>query len=355
MVFAGQASAWDAHGHRTITSLAIDMSATSTPDWVRAGGAAARVADEAVVPDRWRGVRSASLSNASNPDHYIDLEELAQLGLELKSAGPLRYEFVRAVALARVNHPVTPPVSAGADPAKVADWPGFLPWAICENHARVINGFKTVRMLEKLRDDARASGRPDEASLRDMQLVMAKEDVLHYMGLLSHFVGDAAQPLHTTIHHHGWIGDNPKGYTTERGIHAYIDGTIVSLHNLDFASLHDGMANVPKTALADPINSWPEVVAYIERSFAQVDRLYELKKSGELEAEPGKTFIADRMRDAAGFLGSLYAAAWAASEPTEDDIKSFLKYDKVDEGQFGGGVSGVGGRESNDRGAKVEN
>ena len=53
------------------------------------------------------------------------------------------------------------------------------------------------------------------------------------MGILAHFVGDAAQPLHTTKHHHGWKGDNPNGYTTENSIHAYIDGGVIKTQRID--------------------------------------------------------------------------------------------------------------------------
>jgi hypothetical protein len=41
---------------------------------------------------------------------------------------------------------------------------------------------------------------------------------------MGHLIGDASQPLHTTIHHHGWVGDNPHNYTTSRGFHSWIDG-----------------------------------------------------------------------------------------------------------------------------------
>jgi len=44
------------------------------------------------------------------------------------------------------------------------------------------------------------------------------------MDVMGHFVGDGAQPLHVTKHHHGWVGDNPKGYATNTTFHAWIDG-----------------------------------------------------------------------------------------------------------------------------------
>ncbi|MCC6677974.1 MAG: hypothetical protein IT436_12590 [Phycisphaerales bacterium] len=324
--------AWDAAGHRTITALALHaLPADSTPVWITQHSAL--IADESVVPDRWRAIRSPALSNANGPDHYIDLEELPPLGLRLEDLPPLRYEFIRAVALARVDHPLTPPVSPAADPAKLADWPGFLPWSICETHARIISSLKTARIIERLRDDARAAGDTAAANLRDTQLEMARADALTHMGILAHYIGDAAQPLHTTIHHHGWIGDNPGAYSTDKGIHAYIDGTIVSRHGISFATLAPAFTASP-IAIAEPLNPWPETLACIRRSSEQVTPLYELKKTGRLEQDDGKAFITARFTDAASTLAGFYQAAIDASAPSDRDIETFLKYDKIEEDQF---------------------
>lgn len=329
---APSARAWDSAGHRTITALAIHAMPGPAPQWLTAR--ATLIADQSVVPDRWRAVRAPALAHASSPDHYIDLEELAPLGLRLDQLPPLRYEFIRAVALARVEHP-SRPASPGADPAKIADWPGFLPWAICETHARVAGGMKSVRILERLRDRAQDANDTAALSLREAQLEMARDDVATHMGLLAHFVGDAAQPLHTTIHHHGWAGDNPKGYTTDRGIHSYIDGAIVTHHHVDFDALSGPVADTAIVPPADPLNPWPETLAYIQSSFARVEPLYALKLSGDLEREPGRALISSCMTDAARFLANLYSAAWRAAEPTDDDLRAFLRYDKIDQAQLG--------------------
>lgn len=44
------------------------------------------------------------------------------------------------------------------------------------------------------------------------------------MGVMGHYVGDLTQPLHTTKNYNGWVGENPAGYTTSKGFHAWIDG-----------------------------------------------------------------------------------------------------------------------------------
>jgi hypothetical protein len=205
------------------------------------------------------------------------------------------------------------PVNAARDPVKVNEWPGFLPYGMAEQYAKVQNAFLTVRILEKLNDPK-----------RDEQLKMARANAMTNMGLLSHLVGDAAQPLHTTKHHHGWEGENPEGYTKDRGIHSYIDGAIVRHHGIDAkvlvaATTFDGEVNA--------IDPWDAVVAHIKRSFAQVEPLYKMKKSGELEGEAGKAFIVERLGDAAKTLEAMYQTAWESADPTEKDIADFEKFD----------------------------
>ena len=48
---------------------------------------------------------------------------------------------------------------------------------------------------------------------------MLATDIAFYMGWLGHYVADAAMPLHDSIHHDGWSGENPKGYTRDPEIH----------------------------------------------------------------------------------------------------------------------------------------
>ena len=40
-------------------------------------------------------------------------------------------------------------------------------------------------------------------------------------------MADAAQPLHNSIHHDGWSGDDPKGYTRDPNIHGRFESQYV--------------------------------------------------------------------------------------------------------------------------------
>jgi hypothetical protein len=322
LAFPSVALAWDASGHLAITLLALDrLKATSdAPAWIQDETTRQMIAWQSGEPDRWRGTRTPTLKHDNDPDHYIDLEDLAPYGLTLRTIPMLRHEYVKALGSAREKSPDKfTPVNPSADTAKTLEYPGFLPQAIMEHYDKLRSGLTTLRILE---------GLPDAASdRRKIQIEQTKANIRYEMGILSHFVGDAAQPLHTTTHHHGWVGDNPNGYTTERSIHAYIDGGVITLHGLKYETMKTEKPGEAATLVKDPQNPWADVLTHIERSFAEVEPLYELKKTGDLDKEPGKAFIRSRMEDGARMLGDLYAAAWKASTPTQAQIADYLKYE----------------------------
>lgn len=348
-----RARAWDAPGHRMITGVALDAFVCRVDDaaiaFLREPGVRAQVADQSVVPDRWRGVTSASLAHVNNPDHYIDLEDVEALGIRVREMHPLRHEWVRQLALAQAAQPEPhlqpqsiPPVNPATDTAKTAMYPGFLPHAISEQYARVVSALRVLRILAAINEPS-----------RQPQLDMARANAKVQLGLLSHYVGDAAQPLHTTRHHHGWEGDNPQGYTTDRRFHARIDGDVLRHHAITEADIRTQVrrdANDPtptptptsipartpepwcrhlrQSEDLDAQNPWTAVLDHILRSHEEVEALYRLEKSGALDQAEGRTLIVERLADGAGMLAALYQAAWTASEPSARNISDFRTYDQ---------------------------
>lgn len=313
---ATPARAWDAKGHRLITMLALDHLKEGLPSFVREESFRATVGENAVEPDRWRAVRMGQIMNLNNPDHYLDIEDLEPHGLSLDTLPPLRYEYAAAIAIAREKAGENfkgRPINPSRDFAKTDRWPGFAPYSIAENYGKLVASFKTWRMLEKLNDPRRAH-----------QVDACKASISVIMGVLSHYVGDVAQPLHTTMHHHGWLGENPENYTTDYGIHAYIDGKILDVHKLTYASLKDSAMPARELDANDP---WKAIIEHLKRSHEQVEPIYKMKKSGDLERDAGKTLISDRLVDGGAMLAALYNAAWDASEPSEKDLENFVKYD----------------------------
>lgn len=300
---------WSAPGHRVITRSAIRALPTEVPSWVRDAATAELTAFQSNEPDRWRGTRIDALGHENNGDHYIDLEDLGDYGLTLRTIPRRRYEYVEALVRATPKPADEQPGRGNArfDPGKV----GMLPYAIMEHYAKLVSSFNTARIIERV-------GGPE----RGYQLQAARANVAYHMGQLSHFVGDAGQPLHTTIHHHGWMGDNPRGYTTAPSFHAYIDDDIVSHHRLNDAAISGDVRaiQIPSDGV------WDAALDLIERSHAQVEPLYRLQASGELQGEPGRKLIRERMADAASVLAGIYAKAWADSTPTDQQVRDFLRY-----------------------------
>jgi hypothetical protein len=44
---------------------------------------------------------------------------------------------------------------------------------------------------------------------------------------LSHYIADGAMPLHTSVHHDGWQGGNPRGDTIDPSIHSRFETAFV--------------------------------------------------------------------------------------------------------------------------------
>lgn len=319
---ASSALAWGAHGHRTITRLALDGIPREMPSWLHEPEIVARIAEQACEPDRWRGTKRLVLGHELHPEHYLDVEDLEPFGLTLDSIPRLRHEYMRAMITAKLEDPSKfPRADASKDLERAKEWPGFLLHAIDQRFALLQSSFNTLRILEAL-NEADPAGKESRAAL----LKQEQENAIHHMGVLAHFIGDTSQPLHTTRHHHGWVGDNPNQYTTENGFHSYIDSRIVEIHKLDFESLRPSMQYQRRINPADP---WDDVVAYLRRSFEKVEPLYQMQKDGSLTKEPGKAFISERFTDAGQTLCALYAAAWTASKPTDSEVANFSRFNEA--------------------------
>jgi hypothetical protein len=310
------AHAWDAHGHRVVTLLALDAvkADAALPAWLNEPAARSRAAYQSAEPDRWRGQRTPALINENAMDHYIDIEDLADYGLSLATLPKLRSRGLAAMAQARAAHPERfTAYDASKDPNGDKEYPGFLPYAIMEHFAKLQASFRTLRLLEAVESDG---GRAN-------QIDQARANVIYHIGVLSHFVADTAQPLHTTRHFNGWVGPpeaNPNGYTTSNKFHAYIDGGVVDLHKLTYDSLRPMLATDTVVNAADP---WDDVIAMIERSYSHMEQLYKMEKDGSLNEAAGKALIEERLLDGAKVLGAMIRAAWATSEPDGMEIKRF--------------------------------
>ena len=303
--FTFNLGAWDYEGHHAINELALASLPKDFGGFTLTPALKHRVAFLGGEPDRWRNVGDLPLKNFNGPDHYLDLEELKLYGLTPGTLPFMRYDFAADIARARAAHPER---FAAIDPDKDADHTreldGFLPWTITEYYDKLKSCLCYLKTFEKY------GGTPEE-------IANARANVVYVMGVMGHFVGDGSQPLHTSIHHHGWVGDNPHGYTTNAAFHAWIDGGYFrKTGGIKVGALVDKIHPAERIANAEaPDGMFRAAVAYLVDQNKLVEPLYELEKEGKLAGEgdkalAGRPFLEGQLVKAGQMLGNIWYTAW---------------------------------------------
>jgi hypothetical protein len=165
-----------------------------------------------------------------------------------------------------------------------------------ETYERLVGAFRQYRQLAA----AGASARPAESA------------AIFYTGWLGHYAGDGSQPLHLSRDYDGWIeAENPHGYSTAHGIHAYFETTFVNanVHAEDVAPL----LGTPRTLRGNVFDGCMEFLA---RTGTHVEQVYQLQKTGAFDG-PGspeaRRFTAERLAAGAAMLRDLVYTAWLES------------------------------------------
>lgn len=312
------ARAWDYEGHRIVNQLALASLPKQFPAFVRLPANAERIAFLSGEPDRWRNSAEPTFKHVNGPDHFFDVDDLPAYGLTPQTVSPFRYDFVAQLKQARERNPRKfPPIDPNKDSDHTRELVGFLPWALNEQFARLQSAFSYLKTYEQYGGTAE-------------EIANAQQNVIYLMGVMGHYAGDAAQPLHTTKHHNGWIGANPKRYTTSRTFHSWIDGGFIRKASIRLQDLR------PRVRPAKSI--WPdrqsgsafnESMQFILAQFQEVERTYELDRDGKLspgrgDASEGRAFIGGQLLKGGQFLGDLWLSAWQ-SAPLDTYLTNELK------------------------------
>jgi len=327
-LFTFKATAWDYEGHYSVNQLALaslpkDFGIDLTP------AIKGRIAFLAGEPDRWRNaadVKKATgdlpLAHVNAPDHYLDVEDLALCGLTTEKLPIMRYDFVAVIAKAREAHPEKfDPIDPAKDADHTRELDGFLPYAINEYYAKLKSDFLCLKTF-------RLYGTPEE-------IANAQADCVYVMGVMGHYVGDGSQPLHTSKHYDGWVGENPKGYTIGpvagtggKRIHSWIDGGYLKkTGGIDVPALSGKIQPATRiTGASDPAVMFQAITTYLSEHNKYVEPLYQMEKDGQLtgEGEKGlqaRPFLEGQLVKAGQMLGNIWMTAWLEA-PSEDP---FLK------------------------------
>lgn len=287
------ALAWGSTGHRITGVLAIRNLPASLPEFIRSDDVAWQVGELAREPDRSRGSGDPH-DRDLDPGHFVDVSDDQKIleGPSLNALPATREDFDAALRTVK------------ADEYKA----GYLPYAIIDGWQQLVKDFAYWRVDEAGEKFAKT----DEARTWYRHDRMLREALtIRDLGYWAHFVGDASQPLHVSVHYDGWGNfPNPEGFTTEKGVHGKFEGAFVraNVREADVQALVR-----PYTPGTGPIQA--RVSAYLLATQAQVVPFYMLEKVHAFDGSDarGKAFAADRLAAAVDELRDLIADAWVAS------------------------------------------
>jgi len=269
------AHAWGNDGHRIINRVAATSLPAEMPAFLRAGTVLNTIEYLGPEPDRWRSPAEPELSSAQAPEHFIDLEPADALG-------PLphkRFDFEAKV------------YAAGDRPDRI----GLQPWEAIEVWERLKAAMRQYRAMTANHEDTA----PVERAIE------------FYAGWLGHYVGDGANPLHTTIQYNGWTGPNPNGYTAAHQIHYQFESPFIS------ANVHSTEVAARMTAVkAIDGDMFDAYVAYLRNTATGVEKVYQFEKAGGFVgagSDESRAFASERLAAGASMLRDMIYSAWIDS------------------------------------------
>ncbi|HEX8470771.1 MAG TPA: S1/P1 Nuclease [Brevundimonas sp.] len=293
---AAQVDAWGSTGHRMIGVAAVRALPDSLPAFIRGMDAAAEVGEISREPDRSKGAGQPH-DRERDTAHFVDLDDTGHVmtanGLSIDALPNLKSEYDAQLLAAGIK----------------VDDAGYLPYAIMDGWQQLVRDFAYWRVLSAI--EAREVDPAKRAWYREDRLrreALTRRD----MGILSHYVGDGSQPLHTSIHFNGW-GDypNPEGFTNSRQTHGTFEGGFVR-RNVRLDMVEAAMA----APMLDGFEMKRSIVSYLKTGVGQVVPFYTLEKAGAFaEGDPrGVVFATERVAAGAAELRDLTILAWQASE-----------------------------------------
>ncbi len=270
------------------------------------------------VPDIvWRSPAMTEQERSSNsPTHYINLEP---------TYGAV--DSIEDLATGYAEHVTR---SRAVNVEDVLEL-GSLPWRILQLQQMMV-----------------ASLRAAKQATTPKEMIDATNQVLLYAGIMSHFVGDMANPHHTSVNHDGQLTGN-------KGLHAYFESDIVMALPLDLiaqvnatagpdllnATVFKGLSAAQRqAALNDPTQL---VFLALVESHKNLNRLTELDNAhsriapntdpqSKAERRPPNDvshhyadFVVERLAIGASVLAQLWYSAWQqAGSPDLSEYQSYV-------------------------------
>jgi hypothetical protein len=288
---ASPAFGWGGTGHRYIGETAAKNFPKEIPAFLKTATAVKQIGLLAQEPDISRNSGQPH-DDDSDPGHFLDVSDDGTIlgGPKLSALPATRKEYDTVLR------------AAGADQYKA----GFLPYNIMDGYQQLVKDFALLRadrVGEKVAKTKAA--RKAFSDARVLRQVITLRD----LGVWAHYVGDASQPMHASVHYDGW-GDfpNPQGYRTEKGFHGAFESNFVDAH----VTAADVAAKLrPYHACGCTIQQHTQ--DYLAATTALVVPTFELEKAGAFAtATPAaRDFTATRIAEGAAMLRDLVTDAWS--------------------------------------------
>ncbi|MBV8490779.1 MAG: hypothetical protein JO199_09655 [Candidatus Eremiobacteraeota bacterium] len=278
-----QACAWGSTGHRIITRVALRALPSRMPAFLTLPETQTIAIDLAPELDRLKGA-GESFDADSNPGHYL------RLGDDGRIAGILLLASMPATMEAFADKLQT----VSTNPWKT----GYLPYAIADGWQRLRQDFAYMRVYEYL--VARAKG-PTRATFA-LERSLIEKIIIADIGLWGHYVGDASQPLHTSVHYN----DDDMNIPFETDfVRAHVSPDAVQ-------KLVPTGAPAQATALISQRDLLAQIGAYITATNRHTAMVYEIgKRGGFSQVTPeALDFTNARLADGARELRDLVVQAY---------------------------------------------
>ena len=268
---------WGREGHEYINKNAALKAAglVDFPSFVQSHRSIQIITYNGPEPDRWKRSADYSRRNGHGLAHYINLD--------LAQDRPPARDHIAGIQMYQEK---------GVDGLAV----GLLPYYIVETYERLRLSFAEYRDSVK----------------RGSDTAPVETNILYYAGVLGHYVGDGSQPLHTTAHHHGWVGENPNGHAIDKGIHQRFESDFVrNIKAEDFFEL--------LTSPSRLCGPFEETINYLKKTHSFMERVYEFDTTGALSDPTVESlqFGKERLAAASQMLVNLWYTAWLESERAE--------------------------------------
>jgi hypothetical protein len=284
---------WGATGHEWASGIAIEKLPDQLPAFVRDPKATAAIAVMGRELDRSRG--AGRMHDAErDPGHFVDVDDngAAMGAVPIKALPVTREEYDTRLR------------SAGSTQYKA----GYLPYSIVDGWQQIVKDFAYWRA--ELKAEATATDpalRAWFAADRALREMLTLRDI----GVWSHYVADASQPLHVSVHFNGW-GDypNPEGLRKAKGLHSAFESVFVR-QNLSRAAVAAAVAGYVDCSCSIEQRTADLILASVD----EVVPLYRLEKAGAFKKGDarGVAFTTARLAAGAGALRDMIVDAWTAS------------------------------------------